>query len=60
MAAPDRVNARGAAVWPHDIYSQQGHCETTWELVLFGRDAMHTTRHYFDTETGQVTVAHPQ
>jgi predicted metal-dependent enzyme (double-stranded beta helix superfamily) len=45
---------------PGDIHSQQGLNETAWELVLFGRNAMQATRHYFDAETGQVTVAKPQ
>ncbi len=70
---PDRANIRvqyekvlepGDAVYwfdpPHDIHSQQGDGgEAAWELVLFGRDAMRTTRHYFDPETGRVRTASP-
>lgn len=45
---------------PGDIHSQQGQNETAWELVLFGKNAMQATRHYFDAATGHVTVAKPQ
>lgn len=45
---------------PNDIHSQQGQGETAWELVLFGKDALQATRHYFDTVAGRVTVAKPQ
>ncbi len=45
---------------PGDIHSQQGENETAWELVLFGKNAMQATRHYFDAATGHVTVAKPQ
>lgn len=45
---------------PQDIHHQQGHGETALELVLFGRNAMQVTRHYFDTQTGRVSVAKPQ
>jgi predicted metal-dependent enzyme (double-stranded beta helix superfamily) len=45
---------------PGDIHSQQGQNETAWELVLFGKNALQATRHYFDTATGHVTEAKPQ
>jgi predicted metal-dependent enzyme (double-stranded beta helix superfamily) len=45
---------------PADIHSQQGQGETAWELVLFGKNAMAATRHYFDPATGHVTAAKPQ
>lgn len=45
---------------PHDIHSQQGYEETAWEPVLFRRDAMRSARHYFDIDTGRVTVAKPR
>jgi predicted metal-dependent enzyme (double-stranded beta helix superfamily) len=45
---------------PGDIHSQQGEGEPAWELVLFGRDALQTTRHYFDPETGRVHTASPR
>ncbi len=45
---------------PGDIHSQQGHNGTAWELVLFGKDALQATRHYFDTATGKVTEAKSQ
>jgi predicted metal-dependent enzyme (double-stranded beta helix superfamily) len=45
---------------PGDIHSQQGQNETAWELVLFGKDALHIERHYFDAATGHISVAKPQ
>jgi hypothetical protein len=45
---------------PDDIHSQHGHKGAVFELVLFGRNAMQITRHYFDTQTGKVTLAMPQ
>ena len=60
----DTVMGPGDSVYwfdsPHDIHSQQGQSgEAAWELVLFGRDAMRTTRHYFNPETGQVRTDTP-
>lgn len=45
---------------PDDIHSQHGNNGTVFELVLFGRNAMLIPRHYFDLETGKVTLAMPQ
>lgn len=50
-------------VWldpPHDIHSQQGIGEPAVELVLFGKNAMTTPRHYYDPQTGAVRTALPQ
>jgi predicted metal-dependent enzyme (double-stranded beta helix superfamily) len=57
------LNAGDSVYWlgpPHDIHSQQGKDGVASELVLFGRNAMRTTRHYFNPKTGQVTEAKPQ
>lgn len=45
---------------PNDIHSQHGHNGAVFELVLFGRNAMQIPRHYFDTQTGKITLALPQ
>jgi len=45
---------------PHDIHSQQAMGETTWELVLFGKNHGKTQRQYFDPMTGQITRRMPQ
>lgn len=60
----ERVLGPGDSVYwfdpPHDIHSQQAKDGAAWELVLFGKNAMRATRHYFDLETGRVTDAKPQ
>lgn len=62
--AYERVLAPGESVYwfgpAGDIHHQQGDGETAWELVLFGKNAMRTERHYFDPATGKVTTARPQ
>jgi hypothetical protein len=60
----EKVLGPGESVYwldpPHDIHRQQGHeSEAALEVVLFGRDAMQTTRHYFDPETSLVRTASP-
>ncbi len=45
---------------PGDIHSQHGHKGPVFELVMFGKNAMQIPRHYFDVQTGKVTVAKPQ
>lgn len=45
---------------PEDIHCQHGFNGTVCELVLFGRNAMEIPRHYFDIQTGKVTIAKPQ
>lgn len=45
---------------PDDIHSQHGHNGEVFELVMFGRNAMRIPRHYFDSLTGNVTLAMPQ
>jgi predicted metal-dependent enzyme (double-stranded beta helix superfamily) len=45
---------------PHDIHSQQGSGGASWELILFGRNALQMPRHYFDPATGSVDTRSPQ
>lgn len=45
---------------PHDIHSQQAMGDTTWELVLFGKNHGKTQRQYFDPMTGKITRRMPQ
>ena len=53
----DAVNWFGP---PDDIHSQQALDGAAWELVLFGRNPLHGTLHYFDPTSGQVTEKKPQ
>jgi len=45
---------------PHDIHSQQAMGDFAWELLLFGRNPLQGTLHYFDIETGRVEERKPQ
>ena len=45
---------------PHDIHSQQAMDGVAWELLLFGRNPLQGTLHYFDLGTGRVTEKRPQ
>ena len=45
---------------PHDIHSQQAMDGFAWELILFGKNPLHGTLHYFDHTTGRVTEKKPQ
>ncbi len=41
---------------PHDIHAQQGDGDASYEFVLFGKNAMHIRRLYFDTATHTATL----
>ncbi len=59
----ERTLGPGDAVYwfdpPHDIHSQEAIGGVTWELLLFGRNPLRGTLHYFDTATGRVTTKEP-
>lgn len=59
----ERILRPGDAVhWfnpPQDIHSQEALGGVAWELLLFGRNPLHGTLHYFDRETARVTKKAP-
>jgi predicted metal-dependent enzyme (double-stranded beta helix superfamily) len=59
----ERTLGPGDAVYwfdpPHDIHSQEAIQGITWELLLFGRNPLGGTLHYFDAATGRVTTKEP-
>lgn len=59
----ERVLEPGDAVYwfspPHDIHSQEALGGPTWELILFGKNPLQGTLHYFDPPTGRVTTMDP-
>ena len=60
----ERILGPGDTVYwfdpPHDIHSQQALDGVAWELLLFGRNPLQGTLHYFDLRTGHVTEKKPQ
>lgn len=56
----ERVVETGDAVVipppPHDIHAQQGAGEASYEFVLFGKNAMHIRRLYFDPAAQTATL----
>jgi len=51
------------ATWfdpPGDIHSQKGIGGQALELIVFGKNVMTMSRHYYDPTSGEVTTALPQ
>ena len=59
----ERILGPGDAVYwfdpPHDLHSQEATEGVAWELLIFGRNPLQGTLHYFDRETGRVTTKEP-